>query len=210
VSAVQPVGLEDVLGRDRYARERDAIRRRVIAHKRLRRLPVGDRVTILFEDRATIWYQTQEMLWVEHITDLDAIREELSVYNALLPGPDELSATLMIEIEDPALIRRELERLIGIDEHVTLEIGDAVRIHGVFEPGRQTADKLSAVQYVRFPLDDAARAALAAGASLTLAIDHPNYRARAPFPEPMRASVVADVTEAAAGDTALRSVRDGV
>jgi Protein of unknown function (DUF3501) len=206
---MRPVGLDEVLGRERYARERDAIRRRIIAHKRLRRLAVGDRVTIVFEDRATIWYQTQEMIWVEHITDLDAVREELAVYNALLPGPGELSATLMIEIEDQASVRSELERLLGIDEHLTLEIGDAARVRGLFEPGRQTAEKLSAVQYVRFPLDDGARAALAAGAPLALVIDHPNYRTRAAFPDAVQASVAADVREPAAGDAALRSVRDG-
>src|SRR5262249_7449318 len=118
--SMRPVGLEDILGRERYGADRDAIRRRVIEHKRARRLAVGGRVTLVFEDRATVWYQTQEMLWVEHTTDLDAIRAELVVYNGLLPGADELSATLLVEIEDQGRIREELERLIGIDEHVAL------------------------------------------------------------------------------------------
>jgi Protein of unknown function (DUF3501) len=205
---MRPLALEDVLGRERYGRERDAIRRRIIEHKRSRRLTVGDRVTLLFEDLATLWYQTQEMLWVEHVTDLDAVRAELEVYNALLPGPHELSATLMIEIEDQVRIREDLQRLIGIDEHLTLEVGEA-RAAGVFEPGRQTAEKLSAVQYVRFPLPPAVAEALAAGASLTLAVDHPNYRARAPFPEPIRASVGSDVAAPAAAEAVLRRVRDG-
>src|SRR5205809_444454 len=78
LTPMRPIGLEDVLGRERYGAERDAIRRRIIAHKRTRRVAVGDRLSFLFEDQATIWYQTQEMLWIEHITDLDAIREELA------------------------------------------------------------------------------------------------------------------------------------
>src|SRR5215471_5441974 len=105
---MNPIGLEDLLGRERYGAEREAIRRRVIEHKRSRRVPVGERITLLFEDRATVWYQTQEMVWVEHITDLDAIREELEVYGALLPGRSELSATLMIEITEQERIRDEL------------------------------------------------------------------------------------------------------
>src|SRR5207249_1991788 len=85
--AALPIALEDILGGERYASRRDAIRRRVIAHKQARRVAVGDRMTFLFEDRATVWYQVQEMLWVERITDLERMREELAVYNELLPGP---------------------------------------------------------------------------------------------------------------------------
>ena len=206
---MQPIRLEELLGRERYGAERDAIRRRLIAHKRVRRVSVGDRLTFLFEDRTTVWYQIQEMLWVEHVTDLDAVRSELAVYNQLVPGADEFSTTLLVEIEDQTRIREELQRLIGIDEHVALEIGAGLRVAGVFEAGRQTAERLSAVQYVRFLLDPAARARVAAGAPLALAASHPNHQARAALPEAVRASLVADLTDAAAVDAALASVRDG-
>jgi hypothetical protein len=204
-----PIGLDDVLGRDRYGAERDVIRRRLIEHKRARRVSVGDRLSFVFEDRATIWYQVQEMLWVEQITDLDAIREELAVYNQLLPGADELSTTLLIEIEDQARLREELLRLLGIDEHVTLEVGEQARVAGRFEEGRQTAERISAVQYVRFPLDATIRRALSGGDAVALSVDHPRYRVRAPLPDPVRASVAADVTDSAAPERALRKVRDG-
>jgi len=206
---MRPIALEDILGGDRYASHRDAIRRRVIAHKRTRRVAVGDRLTFLFEDRATVWYQVQEMLWVERITDLDGMREELAVYNELLPGPSELSSTLLIAIEEERRVREELERLIGIDRHVRLELGDGARIAGVFEGGRQTDEKLSTVQYVRFPLEPALQARVAAGAPLTLVVDHPNYEGRVSLPEPVRASLTADLADPAAADRGLRQVRDG-
>lgn len=206
---MRPIGFEDILGRERYGAAREAIRRRIIDHKRARRVSVGDRLTFLFEDRATIWYQTQEMLWVEHITDLDAMREELAVYNALLPGPEELSTTLMIEIDDASRIRTELERLIGIDEHVVLDVGSEIRVRGVFEVGRQTAEKLSAVQYVRFPLPPEARRRIEAGAPVALEVAHPNHRAHAALPEPVRTSIAADLAAPEAADAALRRVRDG-
>lgn len=206
---MDPIRLEDVLGRERYGAERDTIRGRIIAHKRVRRVPVGDRLTFLFEDRATIWYQIQEMLWVEHVTDLDAVRAELAVYNQLLPGAAEFSTTLLVEIEDQAHIREQLQRLIGIDEYVTLEIGPSARVTGVFEAGRQTAERLSAVQYVRFPLDDEARRRVTGGAPLALAVAHPNYQARATLPEAMRAALAADLADPAAVDAALASVQDG-
>jgi hypothetical protein len=205
---MEPIRLEEVLGRERYGAERDRIRQRLIAHKRTRRLAVGDRLTLVFEDRATIWYQVQEMLCVEQIVDLDAIRDELAVYNQLLPGPAELSATLLVEIEDQGRIREELQRLIGIDEHVALEVGDA-RVRATFEAGRRTEERMSAVQYVRFPLDDGARAALAAGRPLVLVVEHPGYRVRTVLPEPMRAALAADVGDPGAADAALARVRQG-
>src|SRR4029077_15762691 len=116
------------------------------------------------------------MVWVEHITDLDAIREELAVYDALLPGPSELSATLLIEIADQSRIREELAQLIGIDRHVWLEGGTEHRVPAIFDEGRQTAEKLSAVQFVRFGLDGGAEALAAGGAPLAVAVDHPAYR----------------------------------
>src|SRR2546429_479799 len=95
---------------------------------------------------ATVWYQVQEVLWVEHITDLDGMREELGVYNALVPAPSELSSTLLIAIDDERRVREELQRLVGIDGYVRLEVGSDARVAGVFEAGRQTDEKVSSVQ----------------------------------------------------------------
>jgi len=206
---MRPIGLEDILGRERYGAEREAIRRRIIAHKRTRRVAVGDRLSFVFEDRATVWYQIQEMLWVEHTTDLDAIRQELDTYNQLLPQPGEFSTTLLIEIEDQRRIREELHRLIGIDEHVTLEVGGARRIPGAFESGRQTEEKLSAVQFVRFPLDAEATRLIGGGAPLALVVAHPNYQVRSVLPEVVRAGLAADVAGPAAAEAALVGVRNG-
>ena len=206
---MEPVRLEEILGRERYGVVREAVRRRIIEHKRSRRVTVGDHISLLFEDRATVWYQTQEMIWVEHITDLDAIREELAVYDALLPGPSELSATLLIEIADQSRIRDELAQLIGIDRHVWLEVGTEHRVPAIFDEGRQTAEKLSAVQFVRFGLGGGAEALAAGGAPLAVAVDHPAYRHRAPLSDDVRRSLVSDLTDASASEAALRYVRDG-
>ena len=207
--AMEPVRLEEMLGRERYGAVRDAVRRRIIEHKRSRRVTVGDRISLLFEDRATVWYQTQEMIWVEQITDLDAIREELAVYDALLPRRSELSATLLIEIADQSRIREDLAQLLGIDRHVWLEVGPERRVPAIFDEGRQTAEKLSAVQFVRFALDGGAEALAAGGATLAIAIDHPAYRQRTPLPDDVRRSLVADLTDASAAEAAMRYVRDG-
>jgi hypothetical protein len=205
---MRPLGLDDILGRERYAQAREAIRRRIIEYKRTRRVLVGDRLSLVFEDRATVWYQTQEMLWIEHVTDLDAIRAELEVYNALLPGDADLAATLLIELQDQAEMREQFRRLVGLDRHVALRV-EGRRIPAAFEGGRQTEEKISAVQYVRFPVDGTTRVALEAGSPIAVVVDHRSYAAEATLPEAVRASVVGSFLDEALADAALRRVRDG-
>lgn len=169
--------LDDIVGLERYEAVRDDVRRRVIALKQYRRVAVGNEVTFVFENHATMLFQIQEMLRAERITDLDSVREELAVYNALLPEPGQLSATMLIEITQEADIAARLRQLIGIDEAVRLEVGDT-NVAAEFEPGRSTEEKLSAVQYVRFTLPVAVRHAFRDGSvPVRLCIDHRNYRA---------------------------------
>lgn len=195
-SSIRPVTLDDIVGPDRYEAVRDDVRRQVIALKRHRRVSVGSEVSFVFENHATMRFQIQEMLRAERITDLDAVREELHVYNALLPLPGQLSATMLIEITEHADIAGRLHELIGIDETVRFEVGDAT-VAAEFEPGRSTEDKLSAVQYVRFSLPPHVRAAfLDDGVPARLCIDHRNYRARTVIDGAIRRSLADDLAEA--------------
>jgi hypothetical protein len=197
-SSIRPVTLDDVVGLDRYEVVRDEIRRRIIALKRARRVSVGPEITFVFENHDTVYFQIQEMLRAERITDLDAVRAELAVYNALLPQPGELSATMLIEITEQDQIADRLLGFLGIDEAVWLQVGADHRIAAVFEPGRSREDKLSAVQYLRFILPPAARRAFLDGAvPVQLVIDHRHYRAQTPIEGSTRASLSADLQAAA-------------
>ena len=121
---MRPVRREELLDLVAYEKSRDAYLARIIDYKRTRRVPVGDRLTFIFENRETVRFQIQEMLRAERAVKEEKIEDELAVYNELVPGPNELSATLMIEITESRRIRAELDRLIGIDEHVFLEVGE--------------------------------------------------------------------------------------
>ena len=151
--------LADVRNLYEYEKTRDAFRREIIALKARRRVPVGDRLSFLFENRATVLFQIQEMVRAERIAADDRIQDEIDVYNALIPDPGELSATMMIEIEDQSLIQPELDRLMGIDsgEYVWLQIGRDLAVAGAFEEGHSKEDKIAAVHFVRFPLSPEAR-----------------------------------------------------
>lgn len=192
MSLVRPITRRDIKGPALYGPIRDDYRNRVIALKRPRRVLIGDRVSLVFENRHTLTLQIEEMLRAENLTRDDQIEAEIAVYNELMPTPDSLSATLFIELppdEDPYVA---LKQLVGLDEHVVLHVGPHA-IRAAFEPGRSTEDKISAVQYTRYPLSAEARAALLApGTKLAVEIDHPNYRHRVECSEDMRASLAGD------------------
>ncbi len=177
---MRPLTLEELPDPDRYMALRPALRDAVIAHKRERRIAVGDRVSLVFEDRETLRWQVLEMARVERIRDPRLLQQELDVYNELVPGEGELSATLFVEITELAEIRPELDRLIGLDEHVSLELGDGAEGEHVparFDEKQLEEDRIAAVQYLRFRLSEPQAQRFADPAVLArLRIDHPNYR----------------------------------
>jgi DNA-directed RNA polymerase subunit K/omega len=194
---MKPLELAEIVDIDAYEPQRDAYRARVVAAKRARRMAVGDRVMLLFENRETVRFQVQEMLRVERIRAPEKVQNELDVYNELLPQRGELSATLMIEITEPSAIRAELDRMLGIDTCVFLVLGDAanaVRVRASFDTSQLDEDRISAVHYLRFPLSPEARSMLRDPAiAAQIAIDHDHYRVATALPHALRASLVADL-----------------
>jgi hypothetical protein len=188
-----PLSLADLPSLDAFEAERDAMRAAVIAHKADRRIALGDRLTLLFEDRETIRWQVLEMCRVEGIRDPAGVAEELEVYNELVPGAGELSATLFIEITEAPKIRPELDRLVGIHECVALEIGET-HVPARFDPRQLDEDRISAVHYLRFaptPADGKRFADPAVPVSLR--VDHPHYRAETVPTPATRASLSVDL-----------------
>lgn len=190
---MKPLTLAELPSPAGFARMRPELRKAILAHKDARRLPIGDRVMLLFEDRETVRWQVLEMCRVEGLRDSEAVQHELDVYNELVPGEDELSATLFIEITDPAKIRPELDRLVGLDESLTLQIGPHT-IQARFDEQQMEEDRISAVHYIRLALPAEAASALAdPDVSAAFEIDHPNYRARAELSGEIRQQLLRDL-----------------
>jgi hypothetical protein len=190
---VKPLGLQDIAPRAAYEDLRDPYRAQVIAAKARRRISVGDRVTIVFENRETLRFQIQEMCRVERIDDPAAVQTELDVYNELLPPEGGLSATLFIEIPELDAIKKELDRLVGIDEHVFLRVGDS-SVAARFDENQMEQDRISAVQYIRFVLDAKSRRAFArADTPVSIHIDHPNYAHTADLSHEARSELALDL-----------------
>jgi hypothetical protein len=194
---VKLLTVDEILNLHEYEKVREQRRRRIIALKTVRRVSVGRYLSFVFENRETVWFQIQEMCRTERIVDEAKILEEVEVYNALLPGPGELSATMMIEITEAVQIQPVLDRLRGIDTgpHVQLEVGPH-RVPGIFEAGHsdEESGKISAVHFVRFSLPPAARGVFPQ-AEVALVVQHPNERGRTVLPPATRASLATDLEE---------------
>ena len=184
----------DILGPERWAAVRDERRRAVIELKKHRRVSIGPQVSLVFENRETMRVQVEEMCRAEGLTSDEKIQDELDVYNAVLPDDGQLGATLFVEMQSEASMARTLERLVGLQEHVWLVVGGH-RVKAAFDPDQFKADKLAAVQYLKFPLTpEAAEALRAPGTAVALAVDHPNYRHSAQLDDAQRAELAADLS----------------
>jgi hypothetical protein len=192
MSLVRPITRLDIKGPAMYSHIRDDYRNRVIALKRARRVFIGDKAELVFDNRLTLTMQVEEICRLENLTRDDQIEAEIAQTNELMPTENSLAATLFIPLPQDEKIKEELKALVGVDEHVILHIGKHA-IRATFEPGRSTEDKISAVQYLRFPLTAEDRAALASPATvLEVEVDHPSYKHRIVCSDELRASLAGD------------------
>ena len=179
-----------------YSRARADFRARELAHKQHRTVALGDHVTLIFEDELTIRYQVQEMLRIERIFEDDGIQGELDAYNPLIPDGANWKATMLIEYPEPEERRHQLEKLIGIEDKVWVEIAGHPRVYAIADEDleRQNEVKTSSVHFLRFELEPPMVRALKGGAALAVGVDHGAYRAAVASVEPAtRASLTNDL-----------------
>ena len=192
---MQKLERKDLMSLEQYAEDRPAFRERVMAHKKNRRLELGTNAALYFEDRLTIQYQVQEMLRIERIFESAGINEELDAYNPLIPDGSNWKATFMIEFPDVDERQQMLERLVGVEDRVYVQVEDFDRIVAISDEDldRSDANKTSAVHFMRFEFPPEQSAALKSGASLIAGIDHENYTVEiCPVADNIRRSLIND------------------
>ncbi len=184
----------DILDKDAYEQARADFRRLIMVQKDKRRVLVGQHMTFHFENRDTMRYQVQEMLRAESSWNRpEAIEDEVETYNALIPQRGELSATMMIEYETAQERAVMLPQLVGIEEHVKLQIGDTTPVLAVFDRRQVDDHKVSSVQYLKWMISDAQRQLLQTdGTVVRLIVDHRSYKAQAVLSEQSRLAIAHD------------------
>jgi len=168
---------EDLFSLEQYAEQRADFRARVLEHKKNRRVEIGPNFSLYFEDRLTIQYQVQEMLRIEKIFEAEGIEEELDVYNALIPDGHNLKCTAMLEFEDETVRRKRLAELVGIEHKVWARVNDHGKVFAISNEDleRSTAEKTSAVHFMRFEFTTEMIDSLRSGAGLAFGTGHAGY-----------------------------------
>lgn len=190
------IARESLLSLEDYARQRADFRARVIEHKKRRKLHLGPNLTLMFEDELTIRYQIQEMLRIERTFEEAGIRDELDVYNPLVPDGTNWKATMLIEYPEEGERRAWLARLIGVEDRVWVRVADFEPVFAIADEDleRENAEKTSSVHFLRFELGTERAAAMKRGAVLAVGVDHPAYTAVVePVPEEIRSSLCGDL-----------------
>ena len=192
---MQKLTRSDLMTLEAYSAERPDVRARVIEHKKPRRIALSANATLYFEDRTTIAYQVQEMLRVERIFDAAEIEQELETYNPLIPDGRNWKATLMFEFPEVEERRRALAAMPGIEHRIWARVGDHPKIYAIANEDleRSTADKTSAVHFIRIELDPGSVAAAKSGAEIRMGVDHDSMRCDVTLSEASRRSLVADL-----------------
>ena len=186
---------DDLMSLEQYAEQRSEFRQQVLAHKKNRQVALGPNATLYFEDRLTLLYQIQEMLRIEKMFEADGIDEELEVYNPMLPGVRNFNATFMIEYTDPEIRAVQLQKLLGIENLVWMQVDGFDRVWAVADEDleRSTDSKTSAVHFLRFEVTDEMAGVLKNGANWSLGVQHPVYTYEYEITGPTRASLLNDL-----------------
>jgi hypothetical protein len=184
--------LHDVKDLREYEREREAFRAEIIAAKQRRRISLGDLMSIVFENAATMRFQIQEMARAERMLRDEQIAQELETYNELIPEDGELSGTLFIEIDDSEALQYWLPRLVGIHEHLHLVVAGATITGRGQDLDRLTrADTTPTVHYLKFHFTPEQQRAFATG-RVRIVIDHPEYDVDVELTDEQRDELVGD------------------
>ena len=193
---MEKLSRSDLFSLEQYSEARPEFRAQVMAHKKNRRVPLGEIAALYFEDRLTMHYQVQEMLRVERIFEAESIQQELDAYNPLIPDGSNLKATFMIEIPDEDERRKALTELKGIEEDTWMRVDGFEPVFAISDEDmeRENEQKTSAVHFMRFEFTPDMVAAAMAGAAFGLGISHRNYtRQLEPLPANIRDALVRDL-----------------
>ncbi len=190
------ITIDNLMSLEAYSKYRKAHKPDIIAHRKLRSVRLGENINLQFESETTIRYQIQEMLRIEKIFEEEGIQQELDAYVPLLPEGSNWKGTLLLEYPDVNERKRELARLIGVEDRMFVEVEGQARVYAIADEDleRENDEKTSAVHFVRFELTPAMCAAVKAGAGVKLGCDHTHYPAHTMIAPETLASLAGDLT----------------
>ena len=189
------ISIDSLMSLEAYTKYRKLHKPDIMAHRKLRSVRLGEHINLQFESEMTIRYQIQEMLRIEKIFEEEGIQQELDAYVPLMPDGSNWKATMLLEYPDVNERKRELARLIGVEDRLFIEVEGHARVYAIADEDleRENDEKTSAVHFVRFELTPVMCAAVKAGAGVKLGCDHTNYPAHTQMAPEALASLAGDL-----------------
>lgn len=185
----------DILSYEDFMVIRAQKHKEILEIKKNRRLAIGPDISVYFENKQTLWWQTQEMLRIEQ-GGSQQLEDELAAYGPLVPKGHELVATVMIEVADIIRRRQLLQQLGHIEDQFLLRFSGH-EIMGIPEQDTERTDasgKTSAVHFIRWRLTTSQVLDFRhPRQDVIIDIRHPAYPFKALLPEAMRTSLVEDL-----------------
>jgi len=195
MSQVHQISRQDLWSLESYAEKRPEFRSQVMSHKKQRNIALGPNSTLYFEDRLTIKYQIQEMLRIEKIFESAGIEEELAAYNPMIPDGCNWKATYMIEYTDVETRSAQLEKMIGIEDLVWIQVDGLKKVWAISDEDLERTNdiKTSSVHFMRFELSKDMIDALKSGNQLSMGVEHSVYSYSVKLNDESRNSLVNDL-----------------
>jgi len=166
----------DIMPLDVYTKSRKELRKNIVEFKKDRRVALGPYATFYFESYETMLAQVQEMLYIEKGGD-EQLRDELEAYNPLIPDRNELTATLMFEIDNPISRAAFLGKVGGIEDKIFMKLnGEEIKAVPEDDVDRTSADgKASSVQFIHFKFSDEQASKFKNSSKIEIGINHSEY-----------------------------------
>lgn len=195
MSQTHQLSRQDLWSLEEYATKRPEFRHQIMQHKKSRQVTLGPNATLYFEDRLTIQYQIQEMLRIEKVFEADGIAEELEAYNPLIPSGKNWKATFMIEYSDADIRAAQLEKMVGIEDLVWIQVDGYDKVWAIPDEDleRSNDNKTSSVHFMRFELTDDMIARLKDGAQLCMGVEHSVYTHSVELEDEIKNSLINDL-----------------
>ena len=192
---MQKIKTKDIKNLKKYSKERDDIRKYILGVKAPRRVILGPYLNFLFENRDTMLYQIQEMIYTEGITNKKGTQHEVDTYNKMIPEAYELKATLLIELDNSEVRKVKLSELVGLEKEIYLLIDGKHKVTVAYDKEQIGEAKLSSVQFLTFHLGEKIAQDFLKTNSVEIMTSHPACSYRAALSEEQLAALKSDMTD---------------
>jgi hypothetical protein len=191
---MQKIDISDIRSIDEYEKIRSDYRAKIIEIKKHRRINLGNKMSILFENRETLIFQIQEIMRIERMLDEQKIKDEIDIYNTFISNENELSATLFIEIIDMNTKKALLNSLRGLEDScVSIKVGNKYSVYAKFDNRQYDLEGLRTVQYLKFKFTPPQKELFIYGDDVAfITVNHQNYQFYKALSEETKASLYND------------------